>query len=440
MQLVAARRHATRRVAPSRAAVGALGIWIALFAVSVVWGQLLLADGARLFIHAPPLYGHLAWEVGPGAIVTVAVAAVIVFAAPTLARTLSWRGLLGTTAVAAAAWPLALSLISGPGSITHPLTSSHEYLTVVPSIESAGTFVSTFIERIDSFATHVSGHPPGFPLILFGLDRVGLGGPGPATALVVAVAATTPVAVLIAVRAVAGERLARSAAPFLVIAPAAIWIVTSADALFMGVGAWAVTLTVIAILDERPARSAALALGGGLLFGVVCFLSFGLVLLGTIPLAVAIWRRRARALLVAAAGALGVFAAFAAAGYWWLDGLAAARGQYYDGVASVRPFGYFVVANMAAFAIATGPATAAGLGRLGRGPLWVLVAGGAAAVAVADLSAMSKAEVERIWLPFAPWVMLAAAMLPEDIARRRRWLAAQAVAAIGLEAFLVTAW
>ena len=34
------------------------------------------------------------------------------------------------------------------------------------------------------------------------------------------------------------------------------------------------------------------------------------------------------------------------------------------------------------------------------------------AVVLADLSGMSKAEVERIWLPFLPWVMLATAALP----------------------------
>ena len=34
-----------------------------------------------------------------------------------------------------------------------------------------------------------------------------------------------------------------------------------------------------------------------------------------------------------------------------------------------------------------------------------------AAVAVADLSGLSKGEVERIWLPFVPWVLLATAAL-----------------------------
>ena len=39
-------------------------------------------------------------------------------------------------------------------------------------------------------------------------------------------------------------------------------------------------------------------------------------------------------------------------------------------------------------------------------------------VVVADLSLMSRAEVERIWLPFVPWLLVGCALLPD---RWRRW-------------------
>ena len=34
-------------------------------------------------------------------------------------------------------------------------------------------------------------------------------------------------------------------------------------------------------------------------------------------------------------------------------------------------------------------------------------------VLLADVSQMSKAEVERIWLPFVPWLLISCALLPE---------------------------
>ncbi|CCH19171.1 Protein of unknown function [Micromonospora lupini str. Lupac 08] len=56
----------------------------------------------------------------------------------------------------------------------------------------------------------------------------------------------------------------------------------------------------------------------------------------------------------------------------------------------------------------------------------------AALVAVlgADLSGLSKAEVERIWLPFVVWLLVATARLPQG--SRRWWLAAQALTALAV--------
>jgi hypothetical protein len=70
--------------------------------------------------------------------------------------------------------------------------------------------------------------------------------------------------------------------------------------------------------------------------------------------------------------------------------------------------------------------------------LVLLCAAAALAVLVADLSGMSKAEVERIWLPFAVWLVAAAGLLP---ARQARWwLAAQAVLALAVNHLLLTTW
>ena len=91
-----------------------------------------------------------------------------------------------------------------------------------------------------------------------------------------------------------------------------------------------------------------------------------------------------------------------------------------------------------------GPAVLAGLRRLGTrprsaaAPLALLVAAGVATMLVANLSGMSKGEVERIWLPFAIWVVQATALLPRS--QVRVWLAAQAVLALGVNHLLSTPW
>jgi hypothetical protein len=443
MELTAAGTPRRRSLALPRPPATALAVagWAGLIAACAIWGAALLERGTGLYIHAPPLYGTVNPHAGPGIIAALGTGAAIAWFGPALAVRLRWRPLLAVGALASAAWGAALALTAGPDSFASPLESPHEYLAVVPLIDSAGDFLATFTERVNDYPTHVRGHPPGMALIAFGLSELGLAGSLPISLLILAVGASTPVAVLIAARAVAGEVTARAAAPYLVLTPAAVWIVTSGDALFMGVAAWAVSLTTLSVLTTGRARTVGLSVAGGLAFALTCFLSFGLVLLAVIPAAVAIRERRFPRLAPGVIAVVAVMVGVAAAtGYWWLDGLGTARREYYDGVASVRPFGYFAVANLAAFAIATGPATAAGLGRMRRGPLLPLVGGALAAVAIADLSAMSKAEVERIWLPFAPWVILAAAALPASVGGRRLWLAAQAALALAVQVVLVTAW
>ena len=59
----------------------------------------------------------------------------------------------------------------------------------------------------------------------------------------------------------------------------------------------------------------------------------------------------------------------------------------------------------------------------------------ALAILVADLSGLSKAEVERIWLPYGIWLLVATAWLPA--AHRRWWLATQALTALAVTHLLL---
>ena len=68
--------------------------------------------------------------------------------------------------------------------------------------------------------------------------------------------------------------------------------------------------------------------------------------------------------------------------------------------------------------------------------LALLVSAAVLALLVADLSGMSKAETERIWLPFAMWLLPACAFLT----RPRTWLTAQASLALLVNHLLLTGW
>jgi hypothetical protein len=131
-----------------------------------------------------------------------------------------------------------------------------------------------------------------------------------------------------------------------------------------------------------------------------------------------------------------------ASGFWWFTGYQRVTVIYALSIAQTRPYGYFVWANLAALTFAIGPAILTGLHRCTAHPRTLppaaalLTAAAVLAVLAADLSGLSKAEVERIWLPFAVWLVLPCALLP----RPRTWLTAQAMLALLVNHLLLTIW
>lgn len=425
------------------APVLALGVWAVLIAGALVWGRWLMAQGYRMKVAAPPLTGHYDPLFTPLAAPALALAAVAVARGRDLARRLPWRRMLVAAGIAAAAWAMALAVMEGVRGIPDPARSPLEYLPDVALVGSPVEFLRHFIERIDGYTPHVRSHPPGMILILWGMSRIGLDGAWPAALLMIAGGAVAVPAVLVALRDVAGEARARVAAPFVALAPAAVWVATSGDAFFAGVAGWAVTLLVLAT-GRRDRRGDGLAVAGGALFGIALFLSYGFVVLGLIPLAVAAARRRVRPLVLAVPGVVAVAALFAAAGFWWTEGLGATHEQYLAGVSRLRPYWYFVVANPAALAIALGPVTAVALARLRDRRAWLLAGGALLAVVAANLSGLSKGEVERIWLPFVPWILVATCAFADaehgTAGPARAWLGAHLVAGITVQVGVRSPW
>ena len=415
-----------------------LAAYAALLVVASRWGESLLAQGSRLQISTPPLNGVLDWRPGRTAIPAIVIGLLVLTVMPQMLARCRWSSVLAVAFVGAIAWAVALALVDGSDALTQPLLSN-QYLHSVARVGDLGTFLRTFTHRIGEYNIHTQGHPPGMVVVLWLMDSVGLGGVAWNSVLVFAGGGASVIAVLVAVRDVAGEATARRAVPFLLLAPAAVaW--TSGDPFFAGVSAWAVT-ALIAATGRAGRRRDGLAVAGGALFACTAFLSYGLVLLAIVPVTIGVWRRRYRALVIAAAVAAAiVLAVWVGTGFAWWEGLVATRERYFAGAGGRRSYGYFLVGNLAAFAIAVGPATAVALTRLRRQPLAVLVAAAVAVVMIADVSGMSKAEVERIWLPFVPWVMAAGAVVATRQWSTRAWLALQGSGALVLAVAIRSPW
>ncbi|MEM6104928.1 hypothetical protein AAHS21_01515 [Mycobacterium sp. 050272] len=404
--------------------------------------------------ESEPLFGawevHASWGTGPA--ILLAVAAVVW--GPVVAQRLSWRTLTLATWAASCGWAFALAMIDGwQRGFAGRLTTRDEYVTQVPSIDDIPATVRTFTTRIldyqpNSWITHVSGHPPGALLSFVWLDRLGLHGGAWAGLWCLLVGSSAAAAVVIAIRALADEQTARLAAPFVAIAPTAIWVAVSADGYFAGVAAWGIALLAVAV--HRQVRFPALiAAAAGLLLGWCVFLSYGLALLGLPAAAVLVsakdFRPALRALGPATVTALAVAVTFAVAGFYWFDGYTLVQQRYWQGIAHDRPFQYWWWANLACVVCAIGLGGVAGITRVfdgaairRRSGFHLLLLAMLAAIVCADLSMLSKAEVERIWLPFTIWLTAAPALLA--VRSHRMWLAINAAGALLVNTVMVTHW
>lgn len=450
------------RAAPRRAPLVGLVVTLVLVAVAIavpgLTGWVVYGNGF------PPIHGRWDPRIGPGTPFALALGVAAIVFAPRIARWPWWRLQLAVY-LGGVAWMLSLATVDGLAGVGAVLDNSYEYLRTARKVTDIGALLQEFVSRIpfsaapENWPVHVAGHPPGALLFFVLLVRLGLGDAIVAGVVIVLLAATIGVAVSVALRRLGAEEPARRAAPFLVIGPAAIWMAVSADAMFATVAAWGLCTLAIAATTRAAVPSAAWALGSGILLGTCVFLSYGLPILGVIALAVLALARNWRPLLWAIVAAVAVVAVFAVAGFRWWEAFPVLTQRYWAGAASSRPGSYWLWGDLAALAVSAGPlvgasVAAAGVELLGasgraarrqglpdargRGVVAVLTLAALACVLVADASQMSRGEVERIWLPFVPWLLVGTALL----SHRWRWwgLVGQAVFALVVQHLIDTGW
>jgi hypothetical protein len=408
----------------------------------------------QMYAEAAPIFGWWNAHVGWGTIPAIVIGLGTAFWGPAVAQRLPWRALPWVAWATSLAWAFSLAMIDGwQRGFAHRLATTNEYLRQVPSITDIPYALHSFSRRIldfqpDSWITHVSGHPPGALLTFVWLDRIGLGGGTWAALLCVLVGSSAAAAIVVAAKVLSGEELARRAAPFVAVAPTAIWIAVSADGYFAGVAAWGITLLALAVRGtvRLPLLAGAAA---GLLLGWGIFLNYGLGLIGLLAVAVLISadsvRAALRAVVPAVVVALAVVGVFALVGFWWFDGYTLVQQRYWQGIAANRPFQYWSWANYASVVCAVGVGTVAGVARAfdvpmvkARNGLYLVILAALLATVCADLSMLSKAEVERIWLPYTVWLTAAGALLP--VRAQRWWLALNVIGALAVNSFILTNW
>jgi hypothetical protein len=424
-----------------------LAWWFGCVAVGLGLTWLAVRAGARLGTASAPFLGRYRITVGPASLLAPLVAASVLVAA--------WRGgltrprwsmFLGWSYLATIAWALALALVHGATGLTRGLTGSGEYLSDVDRVgEHPGTFLRQFTARAAEFTPATRGHPPGPVLALWAMRQLGVTEPRTLGLLLTALGALTVPLVLVAVRNSKGETAARRYAPVLILAPYAIWLAVSLDGLVALLGAGVVVLGAIASkASSRGWAALGLAFASGLLLGVAALFSYAAPWLGLCVICLYFARRRPILNASTGLGALVPVIGAQVAGFGWLDGLRVAQRDFHDRVSVDRPVLWWSVISVVALAIATGPALIPSIRKMRNTPAWPYLAGGAAAVVFSIVAGLARGGVEHAWLPFFPWLTVAAVAPPRQGGEPARapllLVGVGAATAIVVEALLATTW
>lgn len=431
---------------PRRAWSDAL-LWLVITLIGLGLTALAVRFDARLETAGPPFLGHYRIQLGPASFLAPMVAvAVLMVALRGWLDHGEWRKIQSFGYIAALAWALALAVVDGASGLTRALGSPEEYL---PDVALVGNDPFEYIRRFaDDPAAHTDasrGHPPGPVLLLWALTRLGITNHVVLGLLITAAATLTVPLVLSAVRDSCGETTARRYLPVVVLAPYAVWVAVSLDAIVALLGAAAVVAGVRA--SRRQARGSTAwgwALLAGIGLGVAALFSYAAPWLGLSLVLVYFARRRALLNIVTGTGALLPVLAAQAAGFSWFDGLVTAETDYDSRVGPYRSVLWWSVISVVVLFLVAGPPLVASARKLRNTPAWPFIVGAGAAVVFSVVAGLTRGGVEHAWLPFFPWLTIAA-VAPErpagpPVPSPLLLAGLGAVVAIVIEAVLATLW
>jgi hypothetical protein len=282
-------------------------------------------------------------------------------------------------------------------------------------------------------------------LLLWALHRTGLTNHLALALLITAVGALTVPLVLGSVREVCGEVPARRYAPVLILAPSAIWVAVSVDVVAAALGAAMVAAGVRASARHRTGlRAGAWAVLAGALLGVAALFSYAAPWLGLSIVCLYFARRRPFLNIATGLGALAPVVVADRLGFAWLSGLTAARDDYVSRIEPHRSALWWSGISLVALLLVAGPPLYASLRKMRNTPGWPFLVGAASAVVVSIAAGIARGGVEHAWLPFFPWLTVAA-VAPErqggaPVPAPLLLAGLGAVVAVVIEAVLATPW
>jgi hypothetical protein len=419
--------------------------WAIFAACGLAVSALAVHLDARLGTASAPFLGRYDLRFGPASLLAPIVAATVILL--TLRRSfeyLPWHIVQILSYGTALAWALSLALVDGLSGLTKALGAPESYLQDVHQIEGHPFgYIAAFTENPAAHTDTARGHPPGPVLLLWLLDRIGVTDHDVLGVLITALATLSVPLVLAAVRDAGGEAVARRFVPVLVLAPYAVWVAVSMDAFVAVLGAAGIVLGIRAT-RKRTRTSPLWALLAGVFIGVAALFSYAAPWLGLSIVCVYFARRRPFLNVVSGLGALIPVLAASLAGFSWSKGLLMAATDFSLRVEPYRSAIWWAALSVVALVVAAGPALVASGRKMRNTPAWPFLVGAGAAVLFSILAGQARGGVEHAWLPFFPWLTVAA-VAPEapggpPVPTPTLLAGVGALAGIVIEALVNTPW